>query len=255
MGIPLEIVNHFPLHAGMYHGFQGWTLQLHSHVELLYVLEGKIPVTVEGVTHNVAAGEAALLFPYLPHSYGNAPEATCILLTFDPVATAFDNTLLTQKPVCWWQDVRVLQPIFERIVIVRKKKLAKAYIGYLNALLGELLDILELAPRNIAVQNTVVRILSYCEEHYTEDITEQSVAEALHISRSYVSSVFSNRLQPSFREYINSLRTKKAQTLLRDTDKKILEIMLECGFRNQGSFNRVFRKQTNLSPSEYRAAL
>ena len=81
------------------------------------------------------------------------------------------------------------------------------------------------------------------------------MADALYISQSYVSKIFSQKLHYSFPDYINTLRVHKAKILLRDTDRKILEIMMECGFRNQGNFNRVFRKATGLSPVEYRAKM
>lgn len=253
MDIPFETTDLFSLHANLHHGFLGWPLEFHPHTELLYVLEGAVPVTVEGATHNVAAGEAALLFPYLPHSYSSAPEAAFILLMFDPITTVYDGTLQTQKPVCWWQDAREFQPLLERIVSLREKDNVKTAFSYLNAVLGELLEGLELVPRSKANQDTAVQILSYCAEHYAEDISVNSIADALYISESYVSKIFSRKLHCSFREYINVLRVKKAKLLLRDTDKKIAEIMLECGFHNQGNFNRVFRSATSLSPMEYRA--
>lgn len=235
--------------------FPEWPPTFHPHAELLYVIEGEIPVTIENVTHNVTAGEMAILFPYLPHSYGGAADAPHVFLIFEPTATAFDNTLLTQKPVRWWREAREFQPLLERMAIMHQKKRSKTTTGYLNVLLGELLEVLELEPRRTTGQNTAARILSYCEDHYLDDITVKSVADALYISESYVSKVFSNKLQCSFRDYINALRIQQARSLLLNTDKKIVDIMLECGFRNQGSFNRVFRKGNALSPGEYRAKM
>lgn len=244
-----------PFSALKHTGFHDWPPTFHSHAELLYVMEGEISITVDGISHTVTAGEVAVLFPYLPHSYAASSNVTAISLMFEPSATAFDNTLLTQKPVCWWQDGRALQPLFERIVVVRKQKLIKTATGYLNAVLGELLEMLELEPRSKADRNHALQILSYCAEHYTQDISVKSVADALYISQSYVSKIFSHKLHYSFPDYINTLRVHKAKILLRDTDRKILEIMMECGFRNQGNFNRVFRKATGLSPVEYRAKM
>ena len=43
-----------------------------------------------------------------------------------------------------------------------------------------------------------------------------------------------------------------SKTLLRDTDLQIVQIMAQCGFQNQSSFNRVFRKQCGVSPKQYR---
>jgi two-component system response regulator YesN len=64
--------------------------------------------------------------------------------------------------------------------------------------------------------------------------------------------VFSGKLKIGFREYINFLRISHAKTLLVETDMKVLAIMLECGFRNQSTFNRIFSEVCGVSPRTYR---
>lgn len=253
MDIVFEKKDYFPLHSCRCKGVMEWPSTFHTHAELVYVVEGSVPITVEGVPHDLKAGELAVLFPYLPHSYGKAPDATFLLLLFEPAATAFDNTLLTRKPVCWWQEGSALQPLIERIEFMYRKNRMKTATAYLNAVIGELLEQMELEERGNSDRDITVRLLSYCEEHCTQQITVQSIADALYISPSYVSKFFSKKLCYGFRGYINALRLQKARSLLLNTDKKILDIMLECGFQNQSSFNRVFREETGLSPRDYRA--
>lgn len=96
------------------------------------------------------------------------------------------------------------------------------------------------------------KILLYCAEHFSEEISVKSISGALYVSRSYVTKIFSSKLKFPFREYINILRISKAKKLLDDTDKRIIDIMYECGFQNQSSFNRVFYKQCNMTPQEFR---
>ena len=89
--------------------------------------------------------------------------------------------------------------------------------------------------------------------HFTdEDISIKKIADELYISSSYVSKVFSCKLKYNFREYINELRIRRAKKLLSSTDRRIIDVMLDCGFKNQSSFNRVFSEHTGVSPSEYR---
>ena len=249
-----ENINYYPLTCRKVKGFQGYIPMFHTHGELVYVEKGSISVTVDGEEHTLCAGELGVLFPYVTHSYEDAPDATVIIVLFDPAATAFDNTLLNQKPVCWYGEGRQFQPLLERASTMYWRGRTKTAVAYLNAVLGELLDILELEKRERSVQDVAVRLLSYCEEHCTDQITVKSIADALYISQSYVSKIFSQKLRYGFREYINALRIQKAKALLQNTDKKILQIMLECGFQNQSSFNRVFRDVTGYSPREYRTA-
>lgn len=233
-------------------GFQGYMPMFHPHGELLHVIRGSIPITVEGKSHVLQAGETAVLFPYLTHAYESAPEAQALILLFDPRLTAFDTTLLTKKPVCCYTDTQRLYPLMNRAVEMLKMGRPKTAMAYVNAALGELLEVLELVPAEGPSGDMTVQLLSYCAEHFAEDITVKTLAEALFISESYVSKLFSKNLNCSFREYINGLRVQKAQKLLESTGMRIGQIMAACGFQNQSSFNRVFREITGTSPRQYR---
>ena len=235
-----------------FHGFMGFPPMFHTHGELIYVQQGCIETTVDGETHTLRAGEVCVLFPYLTHSYTQAPDANGLLLLFDPSITAFTNTLLNKKPVQYYADGKLIAPLLERLITMLHQGKVKTANGYLNAILGELLEMLALEDSDGSAGSTTVKILEYCTEHFTEDITVKNVANALYVSESYVSKIFSNKLKYGFREYINFLRINKAKTLLHDPGKRVVDIMFECGFRNQSSFNRVFKNICGISPKEYK---
>lgn len=253
MSAIFEKKSFFQLSGTFVNSVKGFIPMFHPHGELLYVSEGAVTVTVDGVTHTVTKGELAVIFPYLTHSYESAPEAAAIILLFDPAATVFDKTLLTKKPARYFTDGTALQPLLERCVTMLHSGKTKTATAYLNAVIGELLELLPLEESGEISRDITLQLLNYCSEHYTEDITVSQVANALYISQSYVSKVFSNKLKYSFREYINTLRIHKAQALLKDSGKNILQIMSECGFKNQSSFNRIFRELCGVSPKEFRA--
>lgn len=252
MNAVFEKKEYFQLSASRVTGFRGYMPMFHPHGELLYVTEGTIPVTVDGKSHLLKAGEMLVLFPYLTHSYEDAPEASALILLFDPKETAFDNTLLTTKPVCCHTEATSLLPLMDRAVEMVKRNRPKTAMAYVNALLGELLELLVLEPHNGPSGDMTVQLLSYCAQHFTEDLTVSTLAARLYISESYVSKLFSRQLGCSCREYLNKLRIQKAQNLLEATDLPIGQIMAECGFQNQSSFNRVFRELCGISPREYR---
>ena len=68
-----EKKDHFGLSAKKVSGFQGYPPMFHTHAELIYVMKGSINTIVDGQTHILQEGELLLLFPYLTHSYNNAP--------------------------------------------------------------------------------------------------------------------------------------------------------------------------------------
>lgn len=253
MNAIFEKKSYFQLNGRKVRGLRGFLPMFHPHGELIYVTEGRVELTVDGVDYRLDAGDGVVIFPYLPHSIENAPSAAVNLLLFDPAATVFDTTLLTGKPVnCRVTDERVCLLIDRALDMLHAGK-RKTAMAYLNAALGELLELLELADRDNPSGDMTVQLLSYCEAHFGENITVQQIANALYISPSYVSKLFSQKLKTGFREYINDLRIHKAQSLLLETEQKILQILETCGFQNQSSFNRAFRERCGISPRQYRS--
>ena len=251
-----ERKNQFDLIAFITDTFKAFPPLFHSHCELVYIDEGELKVTVDGVEKILSKGEGALIFPYVTHSYAASENAVVACMLFDPCLTYFEKIFFETRPENpFLSDISEYFPVFRRICSLKHgnhKEHSKGALGYLNGILSELLPKMALR-KNGGVENDISkRVLEYCSEHFTEKITIKSVSEALFISQSYVSKVFSKKLCYSFREYINLLRIDKAKHLLESTDKKILDIMLDVGFDNQSSFNRVFLGLVGMSPKEYK---
>lgn len=96
------------------------------------------------------------------------------------------------------------------------------------------------------------------EKPYTDgDLTIQKLAEKLAVPAQHLSQTINERLSQSFSEFINTYRVEEAKRQLLDLKKKhysILAIAEEVGFNSKSSFNAVFKKHTNLTPSEFRKA-
>lgn len=247
-----EKLEYFRLSCRRFDGIRGYPPMFHPHGELTYVVSGSLTITVDRQIYRLHSGELVLLFPYQTHAYEKAPDADVLVLMFDPAATLFEDIFLTGVPVCCQVQGRALLPLMERYVAMLQAENVKTASAYLNAVLGEILEMLPLQTRSTSHETIATQMLSWCAEHYTEDITAESLAGALYVSQSYISKVFAQKLRCGFREYINSLRIHKAQELLENTDLKIVQIMTQCGFRNQSSFNRVFLGSTGISPREFR---
>ena len=98
------------------------------------------------------------------------------------------------------------------------------------------------------------QVLEYIAEHYREDITLESVARELGISRSHLSHIFSEQLNVNFRRYINTLRIDQASFLLQDTAMTVTEIGYACGYNNLRTFHRAFQNERGMQPGEFRLA-
>lgn len=247
-----EKKDYFELDGLCVSGFRGYPPMFHTHGELIYVKKGSINICVDGKTYVLKEGELSVVFPYLPHSYEDAPETDAVIILFDPLATAFDNTFLTQKPLRYYADGRAYDALLHRAVELIKTGKIKTAMGYINAVIGEFLETTTLENDDNAAEDATTKILIYCAEHFAENITIKSMSEALYLSPGYVSKIFSQKLKIGFREYINALRVNMAKSLLKKPELRITDIMLQCGFVNQSSFNRVFRDICGVSPKDYR---
>ena len=239
------------------HGFLGFVPMFHEHCEIILVEKGEVVVNIEGETRQLKAGELCVVFPYIIHSYEDAPDAEVIILLFSVGAAGpFERNLRTTKPenpyIVYTPEMYML---INRMIIFRKPGsfLEKLILeSYLHTLLGEII----LGAGSVAVDegdlSVMQRILSYCTEHYKEDITGKDVAKACFVSESYITKIFAGKLCIPFRTYINQLRLSEAKKLLEHTDLKINEIMCASGFNNQSSFNRIFTEETGMTPRDYR---
>lgn len=95
-------------------------------------------------------------------------------------------------------------------------------------------------------------VTNYLEQHYDTEIYLESMAQKLGISSGYLSGYFKEKTGENFIDYLNSVRISKARELLAQTDWMIRDIAYKVGYQNMNSFNRMFKKYTGLTPSEYR---
>lgn len=93
----------------------------------------------------------------------------------------------------------------------------------------------------------------YIVHNYSEDINLNSIAQSLNYSPSYLTKIFSQFYDTTPNKYIISLRIQQAQHLLiHNPELSIKQIGEIIGYPDQGYFSRIFKKQTNLSPYDYR---
>ncbi|UJF31729.1 helix-turn-helix domain-containing protein [Paenibacillus hexagrammi] len=96
-------------------------------------------------------------------------------------------------------------------------------------------------------------IMDYITNNYDNvDLDLKIVAETVHISPSYVSTLFKRYTDVNFSDYVLRIRMEKAIELLIHTDYKVYEVAEKVGFINTQYFSVQFKRQTGLSPIEFR---
>lgn len=98
----------------------------------------------------------------------------------------------------------------------------------------------------------VKSVLSYIHSHYAEKIYIRELAGLVNLNEQYFCRFFKKAIGQSPITYLNEYRIRRAIELLGDTSMPVTDICLECGFNNFGNFIREFRRQTGMTPLQYR---
>ncbi|MCL6603584.1 MAG: response regulator [Paenibacillus sp.] len=107
--------------------------------------------------------------------------------------------------------------------------------------------------KEVPLSPLVRRAKQYMLEHYSEyGLTLDSMAGMLQASPVYLSRLFKQELGTSFGAYLTQIRIRKAAQLLNATDMSINEVAERTGYETQHYFSTSFKKQTGVSPLQFR---
>jgi AraC family transcriptional regulator len=95
-------------------------------------------------------------------------------------------------------------------------------------------------------------IVQYIRDHLHEPLTIEQLSQKACMSQPNFFKCFKNEFGISAVDFINNERIKKAVNLLKETNKPLAAIGIECGFNNISYFNKMFKRLTNKTPMEYR---
>lgn len=86
----------------------------------------------------------------------------------------------------------------------------------------------------------------------TADLRLQTIAARLNVNSSYLSRLFHQEYGCTLTQFINSQRVDRGMLLLHQTDKSVQDIAYECGVQDVNYFIKLFKKQTGLTPMQFR---
>jgi AraC family transcriptional regulator len=98
----------------------------------------------------------------------------------------------------------------------------------------------------------VRQITDWITEHVAEDFDLARLAAQVGLSKFHFQRLFKSAMGVSPSRYHINLRMNLARQLLRETKMSVVDVALEVGYANPGHFSQLFRRETGLSPSDYR---
>ncbi len=101
----------------------------------------------------------------------------------------------------------------------------------------------------------LMKLMNTGKPYLDADLTLPSLAAMLQIPSHQLSRIINDKLGLNFFDFVNQYRIEEVKAKINDPafdNLSLLGIAFECGFNTKSAFNRVFKKLTGLTPSEYK---
>ena len=228
----------------------------HSNIEIIYVTNGSMIVTIDGQQNQVSAESFCMILPWQIHSFFT-PEASESVIFVCPsryiasFASQMSNYSGEQQTFQVEPEIRSL---FLSKLCSDNWSIDEYMIScILYGLCHSFISNCTIVPNTDRNPNQIwIKLIDYVSAHFTEDLTLKDIAIVLGYNYHYISHLFGRYFGMSFQDLRNRKRVDYARHELISSDKSITEIAFGCGFSSVRTFNRVFHNLMNMSPTEYR---
>jgi AraC-like DNA-binding protein/beta-xylosidase len=262
-GVPVYLslvtINEYPIH---------W----HNAIEILYVLEGKIQVSIDTGTYDIEANELEIINVDEAHRiYSKDGNNKVLIFHIDPyffekyysdIENMFFYTNTSDEGAQESEEYDELRTFLSIILceLVQKSdnfdeeiedtlvKLLYHLINNFHYLKHEQQELRD----NDEQLERYHRIAKYIYNNYDSNITLQDIANKEFLSTHYLSHEIKYALGYSFTDIVNLTRVEASIKLLLDTDKTISDISEEVGFSHIRYFNKHFKTYYKTTPLNYR---
>lgn len=248
----------------------------HDETELIVIQKGSGMVHVDFNHYKVSAGSIVIALPGQMHSISQIPN---MKMEYENIL--FRSSMLYTKADDLCSDTFV-EPLFSGQIpvdshihpglsyydsfssIIRQMDqfCDTRPLGYQLAVKGCLFQLLFLlvsnqkgkkrTPYEEKSLEKIKFIIQYVQNHYSEPITIDQMAELCHYSPSHFMKFFKSHMKTSFIHYLNDYRLTMAYRKLGNSQESILEIAQQNGFDNLSYFNRLFKRKYGVTPREIR---
>lgn len=253
-------------------------LHHHDFYEIYFFLSGNVQYNIESHSYLLTPGDILLINPMELHqpvfgkeqrSYERivlwiskpfleslSPPGENLCACFDTTAPGHTNLL---RPEEYTRQLLTYQ-LEQLMMETGSEEFCSDYCA-----LSYLVQVLVLLNRQAKRQNKVAeakaasdsvvfRTLSYINEHYSEDLTLDFLANRFFISKYHLSREFGRLVGTSVHRYIVQKRLVMAKQMMRE-GKSSTEVYQHCGFGDYSNFYRAFKAEYQISPREFTAQL
>ena len=276
---PEEIIQYLPgSHIRIWYNNEPNSYEDHYHncAELVYMHENECTIKVPTGNFTLSTGDMVLIPPYMMHQLYCVKPARqfVILLDIAPLSyfgiftsqqSTINDILLCNKDNC----PQIYDDVLNNIIDMINSYFTNAPLWEIETY-SHFLSVLTLIGRNVKPSrhkdgllrgsnskehfDKFSELLQYIERSYSEPLTLDSVAGHVGFSKYHFIRLFKEYTGTTFYDYLTNKRIQHAKQLL-SSNMGITEIAFSCGFNNQTSFCRTFKKVCGCPPTEYRHML
>jgi AraC-like DNA-binding protein len=254
------------------------TWHYHNNFEIGFITEGTGKRIVADSMEEFQPGDLVFIGRNLPHVWIAEKEQRLLSgRTLEMVFLQFSNNILFPQLLALPEFTHVkkaidlsergIQIVGQTLNEVSEIMLQLPYLNNFDRMNNffRLMDIIgksdsniplaseEFMRRRFTTGNRRIALLhDYLMNHYREEIDLKRLAELVHMAEGSLCRFFKMNVGTSIFEYLNQIKVEFACKLLMDPDLGILDVCLDSGFNNLSHFNKQFRKNTGVTPSEYR---
>jgi len=241
----------------------------HKEIELIFILKGSVSYFVKGQKYKLSEHDLFWVNSLDMHSVFSESEESILLtlhldqIFFDTYYENFSNFYYKYNDSINDRNNHLYDSISSNLakLMLCIIKLESDYkLKAINCVIEIILILLNnFKEENIQKLNSSLYkqtrlsdILKFIEKNYSSDLTLTSLSNEMHISPQYISKFFKDNLEIGFVDYINKLRITKSLHELLESNKSILDIAIEYGFNDHKAYNRAFRKEFDMTATEYK---
>ncbi|MPM64788.1 HTH-type transcriptional activator RhaS [bioreactor metagenome] len=251
----------------------------HEYMEIVYLMEGKIEMTVDGESITMKKNDICIMNNNVKHSnkaLSSDDLAINILLTdkvFDSVfmhllsddnyiSNFIINSFYSSNKTKKYMIKNIEENSFLESVLINliceyysNSIRCKSKINGCLLLLFTELSRMFNEPKEININKKCSKIKNNIVEYLQKEYKETSLlkaAEHFNFHPNYLSNLVKKEFGKNFKDLLIDIRMVEAGRMLRTTDKKINIIMEDVGYFNESYFYRQFRNKYNTTPFEYR---
>lgn len=251
-------------------------IHVHDELEIVYVKQGSLSLSINNTISPIKANNLVVINRQVPHKFFDSNHASFVLLQFKPTKiydskkiidirylTPFLHTknfshIITQVSTPTLKEIiSVITEIEAHIkehdiaydLLIESNLIRLLYLMYKAHFFGDRIIESVKQAKNL---NQFSTLLKFIDSHYDELITLEQACTITKLDYHYFSRMFKEKTGKTFIEYLSFVRILNAQKLLTDTDEPIALIAKKVGIPNISYFNRKFKLQNGVSPSQYR---